>query len=164
VDYDFVSDEEFDGIVREDRLLEWAHVHGHRYGTPAAFIDEKVAAGEDVVLNIDIQGALAVRRARPEAVLIFVLAPTFDELRRRLAGRSGRDPEDVRRRLERGLEEVSAIGQFDYVIVNDEVDRALERLRAIVLAVRSRRERMGHAFKPILEALRQVQNTGAPSE
>jgi len=164
VDYDFVSGEEFDRMAAEGRFLEWARVHQHRYGTPAAFVDETVAAGEDVLLNIDIQGALAVRGARPEAVGIFVLAPTFEELRRRLTGRAGRDSEEVRGRLERGLEEVTAIAHFDYVIVNDEVDEAVARLKAIVTTLRSRRERMADRIAPILDGLRQVHSTGLPVE
>jgi guanylate kinase len=160
VDYDFVSADTFDRMVEEGKFLEWALVHTDRYGTPAAFIDEMVEAGTDVVLNIDIQGALAVRAARPEAVLIFVLAPTFEELRRRLTGRAGRESGEVRRRLERGLEEVSAVGHFDYVIINDVVDDAVQRLRAVILSLRSRRERMTGTVEPILEALRKVHDTG----
>lgn len=164
VDYDFVSDEEFDRMVEAGRFLEWAVVHGNRYGTPEEFVDATRARGLDIVLNIDIQGALAVRDRRPDAVLIFILPPSFAELRRRLLERAPEERQEVKRRLQRGLEEVDAVGSFDYVIVNEVVEDALRDLMAIVRARRRRRERMEPRTRPILESLAAIRDRGVTLE
>jgi guanylate kinase len=156
LDYSFVSDDEFDRMTEEGELLEWAHVHGHRYGTPAAFVEETVAGGEDVILNIDVQGALAVKDRLPEAVSIFLLPPSFEELKRRLEGRPG-DTDDVADRLRTGFHEVGVISRFDYVVVNDDLEQALDMLRAIVLSRRCARARQLPAVEPILEDFRRAE-------
>lgn len=160
VDYDFVDDATFDRMVEDGEFLEWAHVLRHRYGTPEVFVDEVVSQGRDVILNIDIQGALAVRARRPDAVLIFVLPPSFEELKRRLVARSTGGAADVRGRLETGLQEIEALPEFDYVVVNDSVGEALSILESIVTARRSRRERMQRGVEPILETFRQAARSG----
>lgn len=160
IDYDFVSDEVFDRMVDQGRFLEWAKVHRHRYGTPKAFVDETVGRGIDIILNIDVQGALSVQERRPDCVPIFLLPPNFEELRRRLVSRSGGDLEGTRDRLETGLQEIDAIGRFDYVIVNDVLEDALENLQSILRARRALRERMEPRFRPILDDFHHVRERG----
>ncbi|MEW6367412.1 MAG: guanylate kinase [Acidobacteriota bacterium] len=137
VDYFFVDDGQFQQMVQEGRFLEWAHVHGHHYGTSAVFVDELVAAGRDVLLDIDVQGASQVMKRRPGAVTIFLLPPSFDELKRRLVTRATESEESIRRRLQRARREVQHGGDFRYVVVNDSVDQTADELSAIVLAERA---------------------------
>lgn len=125
VHYFFVTDEEFDKLIADDALLEWAIVHNsYRYGTPRAPIDEALAAGKRVLLEIDLQGARSVRRVMPEAKLIFLLPPSWDELIRRLTGRGTETLEEQRRRLDTARIELAAQDEFDAKVVNSEVGQA----------------------------------------
>lgn len=138
LDYYFVSEEEFQQMVEEGAFLEYAHVHGNWYGTPLHKMEELRRAGRDVVLRIDVQGAMQVRQKFPEAVLIFVAPPSLEELERRLRKR-GRDSEEaIQLRLENARREMEYIPQYDYVVVNDDINRALETLRCILIAERHR--------------------------
>ena len=138
-DYHFVDDDRFTAMVEGDEFLEWATVFGNRYGTSAADTERHRRAGRDVVLVIDVQGADQVRRRGLEMVGIFVMPPSFELLERRLRGRSpGAGEADLRRRLETARSEVEARAQYDYVVVNDTLDRCVDRLRCIVQAERSR--------------------------
>ncbi|GAB4171145.1 MAG: guanylate kinase [Rhodocyclaceae bacterium] len=137
-DYHFVSPREFEAMRENGEFLEWARVHGHDYGTSRASLEKQTAAGGDVVLEIDWQGARQVRRAFPAAVGIFILPPAFEDLERRLRARA-QDPEDViRGRMEKAREEIGHAGEFDYVIINRDLDTAVEDLAAIVRAARLR--------------------------
>ncbi len=123
--YFFVSDEEFDRMIEQGELLEWAVVHNsYRYGTPRPPVDAALAAGKRVLLEIDLQGARAVRRSMPEAVLVFLLPPSWEELVRRLIGRGTEDSAEQQRRLETAKVELSAQDEFDYRVVNREVRQA----------------------------------------
>lgn len=127
--YYFVSDEEFDRMVAADELLEWARVHNaHRYGTPAAPIRAAVAAGTPVLLEIDLQGARQVRAAQPDATLVFLLPPSWDELVHRLVGRGTEDAEERARRLRTARVELSAQDEFDYRVVNADVAEAAQEV------------------------------------
>lgn len=137
IDYHFVNDAEFDRMIAEGELVEWAVVHGRRYGTPWHAVRSGLAAGNTVVLDIDIQGARHVRAAFPDAVLVFILPPGADELNRRLAGRNTEGPADLRRRLTNALNELDACVEFDYAVVNDQFERALKTLQAIFEAERN---------------------------
>lgn len=141
VDYRFVSDEEFDRLVAEERLLEWAEIVGHRSGTPKAPVEEVLASGRDVVLEIDVQGAGWVRRRSPEAVLIFLQPPSLEELERRLRSRGTETEEKLRVRLARAEVEMGERGNFDHVVVNDDVGRAAAEVAAILGDIRSRSPR-----------------------
>ena len=136
IDYHFVDDAEFDRMIGSNELVEWANVHGRRYGTPWHAIRSGLDAGNTVVLDIDIQGARNVRRAFPEAVLVFILPPGARELKQRLTGRNSEGPADLHRRLTNALEELDAAIEFDYVLVNDQFERALQALEAIFHAER----------------------------
>lgn len=136
LDYYFVSEEEFQRLIAEGAFLEYANVHGNWYGTPLHKMEELREAGRDVVLRIDVQGAMQVRQRFPEAILIFIAPPSLEELERRLRKR-GRDTEDaIRLRLENARREMEYVPQYDYVIVNDDLNRALETLRCILIAER----------------------------
>jgi len=133
-EYHFVPADAFRAMIGRGEFLEWAEVHGNYYGTSKKWIADQLAAGSDVLLEIDWQGAQQVRALFPAAIGIFVLPPSLDELTRRLTGR-GTDPEDVvALRLAAARTEMSHVGEFDYVIINDRLEQALEDLRAIVRA------------------------------
>ena len=135
VHYWFVSDEEFDRMIAEDDLLEWAVVHGeNRYGTPRQPVLDHLAAGHPVILEIEIQGARQVRAQLPEALLVFLAPPTWDELVRRLTGRGTEAPEVVEQRLSLAREELAAEGEFDLTLVNTDVEEIATRLVALAVA------------------------------
>jgi guanylate kinase len=138
VDYNFVSRPRFEEMIAADAFLEWAEVFGNLYGTCAADAEAHLTTGRDLVLVIDVQGARQVRKRFADIVGVFVMPPSFDILERRLRGRS-KDPEAaIQRRLQTARDEVAAYTEYDYVIVNDELEACVDRLRAIVLAERTR--------------------------
>jgi len=127
--YHFVSDAEFDELVATGGLLEWAVVHkAARYGTPRAAVEAQLATGAPALLEIDLQGARQVREAMPDALLVFLAPPSFEELERRLVGRGTETPDERERRLETAREELAAEGEFDVTIVNTDVESACEEL------------------------------------
>lgn len=145
LDYYFVTEEEFQQMIAQGAFLEYANVHGNWYGTPLHKMEELRNAGRDVVLRIDVQGAMQVREKFPEAVLIFVAPPSLEELERRLRKR-GRDSEEaIQLRLENARREMEYIPRYDYVVVNDDINRALETLRCILIA---ERHRVRHRMEP----------------
>ena len=134
VHYLFVSDEEFDRMVADDELLEWAVVHGAaRYGTPRQPVEEALAAGSPALLEIDLQGARQVRERMPEALFVFLMPPSWDELDRRLVGRGTEGEEERARRLETARGELAAEAEFDVTIVNREVHAAVEELVSLMV-------------------------------
>jgi guanylate kinase len=141
-DYQFVSHEEFDRMIREDQLVEWAEVHGNHYGTPRRSLEHARSVGRIPVLDIDVQGARQIRERIPEAVLVFVFPPSADALWERLTARGTEALEEVRRRLQNARGELGEAAHFDYVVVNDELERAVGRVRAIVEAESQRPSRI----------------------
>ena len=142
VDYNFVSRAHFEGMAAAGDFLEWAEVFGNLYGTCASETEKMLASGCDVVLVIDVQGARKVRQRGIESTTIFVMPPSFEVLEQRLRGRS-KDPEAViQRRLQVARDEVASFTEYDYVVVNDELTAASDRLRSIVIAERARLHRM----------------------
>ena len=135
-EYFFVPAAEFDQMVLGDGFLEWAHVHGHRYGTSRRAIEERITTGADVILEIDFQGALQIKRLFANAVLIFILPPSWDELRSRLERRGEDAPQVIELRLANAAEEMAQAREFDFVIINELFERALFDLKAIVHAQR----------------------------
>jgi guanylate kinase len=138
VDYNFISRDRFAAMVRDGAFLEWADVFGHCYGTAAADTEAMLARGDDVVLVIDVQGARQVRSRGIETVGIFVLPPSAAILEQRLRGRSQDSEEQIRQRLETACREVGDYTEYEYVVVNDELEAAVARIGAIVLAERAR--------------------------
>jgi guanylate kinase len=137
-EYYFIDNAEFDTKIAAGDFLEWAHVHGKRYGTSRQAIEARIAAGGDVVLEIDWQGALQIQRQFPDAVLVFVLPPSWEELRARLQRRGEDTPEVIELRLVNAQQELAQVKHFDYVIINEIFERALFDLKTIVHAQRLR--------------------------
>ena len=135
-EYFFVSPDDFDAMVLAGAFVEWAHVHGQRYGTSRKAIEERIAQGADVILEIDFQGALQIKRIFANAVLIFILPPSWEELRSRLERRGEDSPEVIELRLKNAASEITQAREFDFVIINELFERALSDLKAIVHAQR----------------------------
>ena len=135
-DYYFASQSEFDAMVQSNAFVEWAHVHGNRYGTSKKAIEERIAQGSDVILEIDFQGALQIREAFANAVLVFILPPSWEELRSRLERRGEDTPEVIEVRLKNAAEEMAQVSKFDFVIINELFERALFDLKAVAHAQR----------------------------
>jgi guanylate kinase len=150
VDYNFITRERFELMVREGQFLEWADVFGNCYGTCAADTDAMLARGEDVVLVIDVQGARQVRSRGIETIGIFVLPPSAKVLEQRLRGRSKDSEEQIRRRLEVASAEVDEYSQYEYVVVNDDIEAAVSRLQSIVGAERARVKRVREDAESII--------------
>ncbi|MBI4720488.1 MAG: guanylate kinase [Chitinivibrionia bacterium] len=138
--YFFVSPERFESL-KDGELAEWAEVHGYWYGTPKRFLREQLENGCDVVMNLDVQGGLQVKKAFPEAVLIFILPPSYSVLRRRIEERGLDGAGTIEVRLENARREIEEARRYDYLVVNDGLDQAVADLGAIISAERSRRER-----------------------
>ena len=137
-EYFFASHPEFDAMVEAEAFVEWAHVHGQRYGTSKKAIEERIAQGADVILEIDFQGALQIRKTFANAVMIFILPPSWEELRSRLERRGEDSAAIIELRLQNAAEEMARAGEFDFVIINEVFERALFDLIAIVHAQRLR--------------------------
>ncbi len=136
--YHFVDEAAFRDMIKESAFLEWAEVYGHLYGTPRAPIKEWISQGSDVLLDIDTQGALQIRRLEPDAVSIYILPPSLEVLRRRLEDRKGDAPDEIARRVKKARDEVKHYRDYSYVIINDDFKFSMRQLEAIVLAERSR--------------------------
>jgi guanylate kinase len=150
VDYHFISRQEFEAMVSEHALLEWADVFGNLYGTGAAEVDQMLASGQDVVLVIDVQGARQVRQRGTDHTAVFVMPPSFQVLESRLRGRSADEEPAMRRRLETARAVVSSYREYDYVVVNDDLESTVVRLQEIIAAERSRVHRMGRIADTIV--------------
>jgi len=159
VDYNFISRARFAAMVEASEFLEWADVFGHCYGTAAGDTEALLAAGQDVVLVIDVQGARQVRTRGIETVGIFVLPPSAAVLEQRLRGRSKDSEEQIVNRLEIACREVGEFAQYEYVVVNDEVEAAVERLQAIVLAERAKVKLMRRDAEKVIETFKHAKNT-----
>ncbi|WP_077147986.1 guanylate kinase [Sphingopyxis sp. KK2] len=142
VHYHFVDTEKFKAMAADGEFLEWAHVFGHRYGTPRAPVEELLAAGKDVLFDIDWQGAQQLyQEAGPDVVRVFVLPPTMEELERRLRSRKTDSDEVIAARMERAANEISHWDGYDYVLINDHVEGCFDEVRAILRAERLKRRR-----------------------
>ena len=138
-DYHFVSQDRFTELVDGEAMLEWAEVYGNRYGTPRVPVEAALEAGESILLEIDQQGAQQVRAAMPEAVCIFVLPPSIQAIETRLRGRSTDSEEIIQRRTREALNQLSACGSFDYLVVNDVLSSAHDQFQAVITAELCRR-------------------------
>lgn len=140
VNYNFVSREEFERMIAADELLEYAQYVGNYYGTSLKVIQDKLAAGIDVLLDIEVQGAAKVRSKCPEAVLIFIIPPSFEELSRRLHGRHTDSEEVIQGRLEKARQEAKEISKYDYLVINDKVSNAVSEIESILVSAECRVE------------------------
>ena len=147
VDYFFISEEEYARLVAEDAFLEHATVHGHSYGTLKSQVEEKMARGLNVVLDIDPQGARNVMKACPDCVSIFLLPPSYESLRQRLYGRNTDDPKEIERRLGNARGEIEQAHLYQYVVVNDNLELAYDQVSAVITAEKQRTTR----YMPVVE-------------
>lgn len=153
--YFFVSPAEFEAMAAAGELLEWAYVHGNRYGTSRAQVARELAEGRDIILEIDVQGAANIRQLGLEAVSVFILPPSFEVLRARLVARGSENPADLALRLKNSRAEVEHYREFEYVLINDDADRAANQLAAIIYAERARRARQERAAQEVLATFTQ---------
>ena len=131
-EYFFVSEEEFEDMIREDRLIEYARYVDHYYGTPKDYVMSQMEAGKDVILEIEIQGALKVKEKFPETLLIFVAPPSAEELKRRLVNGGTETADVIDARMKRACEEAEQMDRYDYLLINDEIDRCVEELNSLI--------------------------------
>ncbi|WP_210363768.1 guanylate kinase [Bacillus sp. REN3] len=151
VDYFFKTREEFEKMIRKDQLLEYAEFVGNYYGTPVEYVRETLDAGKDVFLEIEVQGASQVRKKFPEGLFIFLAPPSLSELENRIVTRGTETEDIIKGRMKAAREEIEMMELYDYVVENDQVERASERIKAIVVAEHCRRERVQHRYKKMLE-------------
>lgn len=133
-DYYFVTEDEFRDNIEKGNFLEHASVFDHMYGTPRDMVEKQLAKGRNVILDIDVQGALQVKTTMPEAIMIFLLPPSLSELRARLEKRATEDPEIIEKRLSKALDEIRLIGEYDYYVVNDNLEKAVSEVKSIMTA------------------------------
>lgn len=142
VNYFFKSREEFEKMIKEDQLLEWAEYVGNYYGTPRGFVEQTVQTGKDIILEIEVQGALKVKEKYPEGIFIFLMPPSLAELKNRIIHRGTESDESLMNRLNAARNELQMMKHYDYAVVNDEVSKAVKRIQAIIEAERLRKERI----------------------
>jgi len=151
--YFFKSEEEFEKMIENDSLLEWAKVYDHYYGTPKDFVLKNLEEGNDVVLEIDIQGALKIKEKFPEGVFIFILPPSMEELKNRIKKRGTETEEEIIKRFKSAYEELNYVSKYNYVVINDSVEEAVEKIRAIIIAEKCRVDRNKDLYLEIREGL-----------
>lgn len=149
--YFFKSKEEFESMIAKAELLEYACFCDNYYGTPKAFIDETIASGKDVILEIEVQGALQVKSVYPDAIFVFIMPPTMPELRSRLIGRGTETPDVIEKRLTRATDELKLFKEYDYIVINDDLDVAVEQIKHIVTAEKSKSYRYKNYIQEMLE-------------
>jgi guanylate kinase len=151
VDYFFKSREEFEHLIKEEKLLEYAEFVGNYYGTPVDYVRQTLDSGKDVFLEIEVQGARQVRKKFPDGLFIFLVPPSLSELKNRIVTRGTETEDVINNRMNAAREELEMMHLYDYVVENDQVDRAVDRIKAIVIAEHLRRERVEPRYRRILE-------------
>ncbi len=155
VEYFFATKEEFEKKIAEDKLIEYARYCDNYYGTPREYVEEQLAAGKDVILEIEIQGALKVKEKFPDCLLLFITPPNAAELERRLVGRGTETPEVIAKRLARASEESEGIEAYDYIVVNDDLEVCVKQLHNIVMNAHYAPDRCEEFIKEIREELKE---------
>ncbi|MCD6574842.1 guanylate kinase [Candidatus Aerophobetes bacterium] len=136
VDYYFVSREDFEKLIKKNAFVEWAEVHGHLYGTSKKFLEENIKAGKDVILEVDVKGGTKIKEKYPQAILIFILPPSWQELEKRLHKRATEDEKSIKERLSTAKQEIKYLPYYDYFLVNDDINATTKRLLLIIEAER----------------------------
>lgn len=154
VEYFFKNREEFEQMIADGELIEYAQYVGNYYGTPKAYVKKQLEAGRDVILEIEIQGALKVRKQFPDALLLFVTPPSADELKKRLIGRGTESMEVIENRLARALEEAEGLEEYDYLVVNDVLEECVEEVHGIIQNERYRVSRNADNIREMREELK----------
>lgn len=149
VSYFFMGKEEFEDMVEKKEFLEYAYVHGNYYGTPKKYVLDKIEKGQDVLLEIDIQGALKVKDIYPEGVFIFIMPPSMEELKKRIVNRGTETEEAIARRLEAAYKEIEYVFKYDYVVLNDEIETAVNKIESILDAEKCKVNRQKDIIKKI---------------
>ncbi|UOQ93168.1 guanylate kinase [Halobacillus shinanisalinarum] len=152
IDYFFKSRAEFEKLINDRQLIEHAEYVGNYYGTPKQYVEQTLNEGNDVFLEIEVQGALKVRENFPQGVFIFLIPPSLEELKDRIVSRGTETEDKVRNRLLAAKEEIDMMDAYDYVVVNDQVDHAVDKIQSIVASEHCKRERVSHQYKKALEA------------
>jgi guanylate kinase len=147
VNYFFKSQEQFQQMIERNLLLEWAEYANHSYGTPREFVELTLAQGKDVILEIEVQGAMQVKEKFPEGVFIFLMPPSLDELRNRIENRGTEDDQTIRKRLQLAADEIKLLEQYDYAVVNDQVESACNKIISIIQAEHLRKDRIMNKIK-----------------
>jgi len=142
VDYYFISRKEFQEMIKQKKFVEWAQVHGELYGTSADLLDKAIETKKDVVLEVDVEGGIEIKKRYPEAVLIFLLPPSWQELEKRLHKRATEGTEKIRERINQAKKEITYAPSYDYLVVNDDINKALDDILSIVRAERCRINRV----------------------
>ena len=148
--YFFLTEEIFKSMINKNEFLEYAHVHGNFYGTPKKFVLEKIENGENVFLEIDVQGALQIKEIYPDGVFIFILPPSMEELKNRIIKRGTESEDDIKRRYKNAFEEVKYIKKYDYLVINDKVIEAVEKIESIISAEKCSVDRQSKLINKIL--------------
>lgn len=151
VNYFFIDEERFNKMVEKDEFLEYANVHGNLYGTPKKFVLEQIGRGEIVILEIDVQGALQVKESYPEAVFIFLLPPSMSELKNRIKKRGTETEKDIDIRLKNAFEELKFIDEYDYIVINDKIEEAVEKTEMIIEAEKLKVKRLKNILEKIID-------------
>ncbi|RBP39181.1 guanylate kinase [Garciella nitratireducens] len=151
VNYYFVQENEFKKMIKEGELLEYAKVYDNYYGTPKNKVLEKLKHGEDVILEIDIQGALKVKSQFPEGVFIFIVPPSMEELKNRIKKRGTETEEEVTKRFQSSYKEINYISKYNYIVINDDIEKAVERIKSIIIAEKCRVDRLKHTVLKTIE-------------
>jgi guanylate kinase len=155
-DYFFVSNEEFEKLINEDGLIEHAGYVGHYYGTPRKFVEDKLNNGIDVILEIELQGALQIKKQYKDAVMLFIMPPSAEELKNRLTGRGTEEADVIKQRLQKANEEAVGIENYDYIIVNDDLDESVECVHNIVEAAHNTPDRNEEFIESIRQQLKNL--------
>ncbi len=151
VDYFYKTTEEFENLIEQNQLLEYANYVNNYYGTPRTYVEETLEKGQDVFLEIEVQGALQVKQNFPEGVFIFLFPPSLEELKNRIVNRGTETEELVLNRLKEARKEIEMMDAYDYVVVNDQVEHAVDKVKAIIKSEHLKRERVAKQYKKILE-------------
>jgi len=137
-DYYFVTEKQFKDLIRKKNFLEWARNFGHFYGTPRAIVEKTINKSKDIILSIDVQGAMQIKKTTPGAVFIFISPPSFEELKKRLRKRNTDHKHSISKRLRTAKKELNYISKYDYIVINDSINKAIGKLKAIIMAERCR--------------------------
>lgn len=155
-EYFFVSRETFEHMIEENQLIEYAQYVNNYYGTPSQYVSQKMAEGKDVILEIEIQGALKIKERFPEALLLFILPPSAQELKRRLTGRGTESPEVIEARLHRAAEEAEGMTSYDYILVNDTIETCVEDMHQLIQTQHSRVNNNLDFIRQMKEELKEI--------
>ena len=149
VNYFFKTNEEFEAMIKNGELIEWVKYCDNYYGTPKKYIEDTIKSGYDCLLEIEVEGALNIKKIYPDCVSIFILPPSFDELRRRIESRGTEKPEVIGKRMEKALKEINYVDKYDYVVVNDDIEEAVNSIRYILASEKLKFSRNKDILKAI---------------